>query len=207
MTIVQPNTSIANPIDRGLNGIAVYNPSLWNDEELEAYFIARHDVLDRIVDNLKREQPDMAGQHQLLLGLPGMGKTMLLRRIALAVKQDDDLNQIWLPLSFPEEQYNVIKLKDLWLNCLDALGDVLQSRGCDEEAEALDKVIAQSKHLDSDAVLAILIEAAKKHNKRLLLLLDNIDLIFDRLKNDHWHLREILQAEPNYYSSVQAPVR
>jgi hypothetical protein len=55
-----------------------------------------------IVDNLKREKPSIPGQHQLLLGLWGMGKTTLLRRIALAIKQDEQLNAIWLPLSFPE---------------------------------------------------------------------------------------------------------
>ncbi|MFT4926507.1 MAG: DNA-binding transcriptional regulator GbsR (MarR family) [Phenylobacterium sp.] len=195
MTLPQP-LQAQSPLDRGLNGIAVYNPSLWNDAELDLYFIARHDILAKIVDNLKREQPGIPGQPQLILGLPGMGKTTLLRRIALAVRQDEALNQIWLPLSFPEEQYNIIKLKDLWLNCLVALSELLETSGCDEEMDELDDIIASSKDLDSDEILAILLEAAKKYNKRLLLLIDNIDLILDRLKKDHWHIREILQAQP-----------
>jgi hypothetical protein len=84
-------------------------------------------------------------------------------------------------------------MKYLWLNCLDALGDVLEANGQDDE---IDAVIESSQGLDADGVLATLVEAEKRYNKRLLLLIDNIDLVFDRLKKDHSHLREILQSEP-----------
>ncbi|UAA37754.1 hypothetical protein KIH87_13695 [Paraneptunicella aestuarii] len=187
----------ANPIKNlGLHGVAVYNPALWNDDEIVQYFIARQDLLDSIVDGLLREQPNMPAQHQLLLGLRGMGKTTFLRRLAVAVKRHPELNQIWLPLSFPEEQYNVVNIKDLWLNCLDALGDTLEAEGHEDEADRVDIIIDKSRHLKANDVLQELITLSRHYNKRLLLLIDNIDLIFDRLKEEHWHLREILQSEP-----------
>ncbi|WP_417914729.1 hypothetical protein [Candidatus Electronema sp. JM] len=82
-----------------LHGVAVYNPGLWSREELKAYFVARTELLDRIVADIKRQQAD-APQHRLLLGLRGMGKSTLLRRIGIAVEEDAELGQLWLPLIF-----------------------------------------------------------------------------------------------------------
>ena len=86
---------------------ARYNPRLWNANEVRAYYVARPALLERIVDDLKREDANNHPQHRLIVGLRGMGKSTLLRRIAVAVEDDVQLNASWLPLSFPEEQYNV----------------------------------------------------------------------------------------------------
>ena len=179
--------------DSGLHGVAVYNPGLWSRQELKANFTARQQLLDRILDDLRREQPGHTPQHRLVLGLRGMGKTFLLRRIAVAVEEDQQLAKQWLPLTFPEEQYNVARQADLWLNCLDALGDMLEHGGREAEAAELDERIA-ALPVDDEAALAALLDEAAKQGKRLLLLVDNIDLVLQRLEHDHWSIRDTLQS-------------
>ncbi|MCI5146149.1 MAG: hypothetical protein D3923_11625 [Candidatus Electrothrix sp. AR3] len=179
-----------------LHGVAVYNPGLWSREELKRYFVARTELLERIIADLRRERAESPCQHRLILGLRGMGKSTLLRRIGIAVEEDEELGQQWLPLSFPEEQYNISTPADLWLNCLDALCDILEERGDQDKATGLDEVIEQLPRNDTEAALSLLLAEADKRSCRFLLFIDNIDLVFERLKKEHWSLREILQSEP-----------
>ncbi|MDZ4255675.1 MAG: hypothetical protein U1A72_24165 [Sulfuritalea sp.] len=175
---------------------ALYNPRLWHANEVRAYYVARPALLDRIVDDLKREDANTHPQHRLIVGLRGMGKSTLLRRIAVAVEDNAQLNASWLPLSFPEEQYNVASLGDFWLNCLDALSDLLESRGQIAESLRLDAEVEQLDRKDGEGALGALLRTAGTLQRRLLLLVDNVDLVFDRIKNEDWKLREALQAHP-----------
>ncbi len=179
-----------------LHGVAVYNPALWSREELKSYFVARTEILDHILDDLRRERAGSSPQHRLILGLRGMGKSTLLRRIGIAVEEDETLGRQWFPLTFPEEQYNIASTGDLWVNCLDALGDSLEERGEKDKAAALDTAIENLPPNNAGAALQLLLAEAAQLNQRFLLLIDNIDLVLDRLKADHWTLRETLQSEP-----------
>ncbi|WP_420208611.1 tetratricopeptide repeat protein [Candidatus Electronema sp. JC] len=176
--------------DIRLHGAAVYNPALSSREELKDYFVARTELLDRIVADLRQEQPGGPCRHRLILGLRGMGKSTLLRRIGIAVEEDAELGKCWLPLTFPEEQYNISTAADLWRNCLDAFCDLLEERGRKDEADALDKVVDEVE----DALSLLLVEADKL-GCRLLLLMDNMDLILERLKGEQEQLRAIFQRE------------
>ncbi len=179
----------------GLRGAAIYNPGLWSDEELRQYFVARTDMLQRILNDIAAESTGASRRHRLILGLRGMGKTTLLRRIALGVAENPTLNSEWLPLTFPEEQYNVARLGDLWLNCLDSLSDALEISGQLKAAEELDRNI-EAVQGNAGEAYKLLIDTSKRLQRRLILLVDSIDLIFDRLKDEQWEFREILQSEP-----------
>lgn len=175
---------------------ALYNPALWSREEVRTYYVARPKILARFLDDFRREQPGTRPQHRLILGQRGMGKSTLLRRLAIGVEDDVELAAQWLPLNFPEEQYNVATLADFWLNCLDALGDWLEARGDIAEMQALDAEIERLDRKDGEGALQTLLRLAGKLQRRLLLLVDNIDLILERLKDKDWALREALQEHP-----------
>lgn len=175
---------------------AIYNPRLWQANEVRAYYVARPGLLNRIVDDLKREAPASRPQHRLIVGLRGMGKSTLLRRLAVAIEDDVELDAHWLPLSFPEEQYNVARLSDFWLNCLDALSDLLESRGRVAESRSLDDEVERLDRKDGEGALNALLRCSARLERRLVLLVDNIDLVFERLRDDEWKLREALQAHP-----------
>ncbi|HET8774721.1 MAG TPA: AAA family ATPase, partial [Thermoanaerobaculia bacterium] len=182
--------------ERRLHGIAVYNPDLLSKQELVAQFVARRELFAELVADLRRPK---FTQHQLIVGHRGMGKTTLLRRLRYAVEDDPKLSNRWIALAFPEEQYNVSRLSDLYLNCVDALSDALERTGQQNEADALDE--ARENLSDDDetrraaAALDLLLGTARRLKRRLLLLVDNLDLILDRLKTEQWTLRELLSRE------------
>jgi len=183
-------TEVAMNDDRSLHRPALYNPALWSREEVKTYYIARQPLLTRLLGDLRRERPGTRPQHRLIVGLRGMGKSTLLHRLAVAVEDDPELAKEWLPLTFPEEQNNIGVLADFWRNCLDALSYFLEERRRNTEADTIDKTVANLARRDAEGALQALIQAAKQLDRRLLLLVDNIDLILDRLKDCHWNLRE-----------------
>lgn len=196
--------------DRRLNGVAIYNPDLLSKEELVAQFVARRRDFEQMTTDLARPR---FGQHQLIVGHRGMGKTTLLRRIRYAVEDDPKLAKTWMPLTFPEEQYNVSRLSDFYVNCIDALSDALEQAGRRDEAARLDAAVDElpsgNEEKRAADALAVLLGAADRMKKRLLLLVDNFDLIIERLSKDeqaHWALRELLSREHRLLLIAASPV-
>jgi tetratricopeptide (TPR) repeat protein len=184
-----------------LRGTALYNPHLHGKQELISLFVARRELLALLLEDLRSRSSGGSPQHHLIIGQRGMGKTMLLRRIAYAIEDDPSLGEVWLPLTFPEEQYNIARLSDFWLNCTDALSDLLEIRGRHDEAEELDEKAEALRRVEEERraqeALALLVGTAKRLGRRLVLLVDNVDLVFERIKNQEWGFREILASEPN----------
>jgi hypothetical protein len=185
------------PRPDGLRSLALNNPQLLSRDDLVHDFCARTGELHTLVRSL-RDGIHGTAQHHLVLGQRGMGKTTLLHRLAYAIEDDAELAGVWLPLVFPEEQYNITGLAALWLNVLDALSDTLERTGNIARAEALDELIdhlprADERTLEQTARTAALGVAAEL-GRRLVLLLDNLDLILDRLDlPGQWALRELLE--------------
>jgi DNA-binding transcriptional ArsR family regulator len=186
-------------LNQPLRSVAIYNPArLLSKQELIDQFVVRTSLLHSLLDDLRRVGPGEPAQHYLLVGQRGMGKTTLLRRLRYAVEDDIELDAVWLPLDFPEEQYNVARLSDLYVNWLDALSDALQTRGNAEDAERLDAAVDALPGDEEERAaqaLRMLIDEAERLGHRLLLLIDNIDLVLDRLKDEHWEIRKVLAAE------------
>jgi tetratricopeptide (TPR) repeat protein len=191
---------VIDPLSRRFGAPAIYNPHLLSRDELVEAFSVRLALLDRLLAAVAEARPGQAPQHHLIVGQRGMGKTMLLRGLGYAVDDHSGLSHAWVPLTFPEEQYNVGHLSDFWSNCLEALGAALEERGLDAEARRLDAAAADlaaaSQEQRSREALRLLTGTAAGLGKRLLLLVDNIDLIFSRTRRQAWALREVLSREP-----------
>lgn len=187
-------------LDRPLRSPALYNPHLLSREELLQLFQARQDLLDRLLDDLRSTPDGQPAQHHLIVGQRGMGKTMLLRRLQFAIEDDPQLREHWIPLTFPEEQYNVAHLSDFWLNCIDALSDRLErlpdampAIDLDRQVEALEDLPEAER---ASHALGVLLDAARTCERRFLLLVDNADLILERIDEQQWNLREVLSSQP-----------
>lgn len=180
-----------------LLNFAVYNPAILSDEDFLSGFVARRELIEKLLNRLREVTLGNVAQHRLIIGQRGMGKTSLLRRIALGIRDDSELSKVLLPLSFREEQYNVHNLHVFWSNCLDALGDFFEKDGRLDLAAQVDRDVAlltrKGDDLDGAAALELFKGWCAKEQKRPLLLIDNIDLIFDGLAKQDWTLRRILQ--------------
>ena len=193
--------------DPGLANAVLYNPRQLRRETLKAIFTARRGLLDRFVQDLHAKRPS----HQLIVGPRGMGKTTLLRRIGIAIEDEPKLAKRLLPLTFPEEQYNVGSLGEFYLNCLDALADYLDNRD-PVGARKLDALVQElRKHPEAELVdesEAALIHHAKSMKRQFVLLVDNLSIIIDRLSDkEKWRLREWLSRSEQRPVLIAATVK
>lgn len=176
-----------------LHRMAIFTPGRQTDEEVKASFIARQAVLDLILDDVRATRAKSIPQHHIIIGQRGMGKTTLLRRLHVALREEP-LSQSFIPLGFPEEQYSVDRLSTVFLNCLDALADTLEQENSpeqfineiDEAVERLRKDRASEELVAQDAEQTLLALSAET-GRRPVLLVDNLGLIFQRLKKPELH--------------------
>src|SRR5688572_17490825 len=121
---------------------SLYNQDTLSDDDFVDNFVARHEVLEALTRRLAAVDDEEIGLHQILIGQRGMGKTSLLRRLSIAIKNDDALASRYVPLSFREEQYNVLNLGDFWRNCGEALAEWAEATGHSVLADRLDAAMA-----------------------------------------------------------------
>jgi len=172
-------------------------------EEVIAAFAVRRKQLDRIVSDLAAEKETSRAQHHLIVGQRGMGKTMILARIAAEMRTNADLSARFIPLVFAEEQYAVDRLSKFWLNCLDSLADARELSNDYQAVDEIDRTVASLTAREirtakddqpfADEVYTAFVEAAKVGGQRPVLLVDNLQLVFERLEAAQQHsLRELL---------------
>ncbi|MEO1260607.1 MAG: tetratricopeptide repeat protein [Bacteroidota bacterium] len=176
--------------------IGIYNPGRLTDEEIEKSFITRLGVFKYLFGKIIDEDKNSIPQHYIVIGQRGMGKSTLLHRIAVELRKEPH-KKAFIPLTYPEEQYNVDRLSKFWLNSLDALGDALDKEGNVEELDELDRNVQtwanNAKHISSAEMYQHFEDWCEKIGRRSVLLVDNLNLIFDRLSKDEQHeLRAIL---------------
>ncbi|MEM9921784.1 MAG: tetratricopeptide repeat protein, partial [Bacteroidota bacterium] len=178
-----------------LNRISIYNPHRLDDKELVNGFIVRHKLFDALLSRIGQEKSDSIPQHHLIIGQRGMGKTTLLRRIEVELRNNEAYNKDFIPLSFPEEQYNLDRLSKFWLNCLDALADTLEVQErmdyvqrLDAQIQVLEKIKEETELVDK--AFRLFQKMLEELQQRPVLLIDNLNQIFDALEDrEHWGLR------------------
>lgn len=188
-----------------------YNPDWLSDDTLVANFVARQADFTFLRGELAHAPLTGSAQHYLLVGVRGAGKTTLLKRLAVAIRRDPELSGHLIALSFPEELYQVKNLSDFWWAACDALVDELDRLNRNAEADDLSDRIEQGRRdrgnqgPTSDTGFKILQQSCAQLQRRPVLLVDNLDLVFDRidkagrkLKDPHspayWALREALST-------------
>ena len=172
----------------------LYNPSGTSDDDFLSGFVARKELLDLLLNGLRNVARGGSSEHQLIVGQRGMGKSSLLRAVAVHVKNDDELRSAFAPLQFREEQYNVNALDVFWRNCGEALAQWCEDNSLDALAARLDRAIESAAWRDADTAANGFLDACAETGKRAILLLDNLDLIVGGLKpGEPWALRRVLQ--------------
>lgn len=172
--------------------IMKYNPAFLTDQELIDSFAVRHAELEVIVETI-RENTGNANQHILLIGPRGIGKTMLALRAVAEVRRDEQLNKQWYPIVYGEESYQVCSAGEFWLEAIFYLAEQTKKERWQITYQEL-KEEKDEKRLQERA-LGQLLDFAREEKKRILLVVENLNMIFDEQvkEEDGWALRQVLQ--------------
>ena len=193
--------------DTPRGGGLFYNPALLSKAELIRSFTARHELLERLLGVVRSQNGGSAGlQHLLLIGPRGTGKTTLLLRLRYAVEDDPELSARWMPVSFGEEEYGIGDLADFWLHVLEAPGDGAGWAGAGDVARRLRRDVRDGERLESLA-LAEVEQRVRATGRRLLLFVDNVNLILDQIQDvvQIHRLRAVLMETPWLLMVAAAP--
>ena len=182
--------------------ISLFNPGTQRESDFLKVFIARQDVLRYFLVQLRNTADNQAARHHLIVAPRGYGKTSLLRRLKIALRDEAEFNARFIPLAFREEQHNVISLDLFWRNCLQALLEAREDEQADAaELETLEVLWQQHaprgnlkrEAQDGEPAWTAFAEYCRKLGRRPVLLIDNLDALLAGLGEQQWGLRAVLQ--------------
>ncbi len=161
-----------------------------SEDEFLSRFVVREDIFNDVFEDIKSSNDSNSNQHYILIGQRGQGKTTLLRKLQIEVKSDKELSKFLLPVKFAEEQYQIRSLCRLW----EEVAEYLQTFYEDDFGSILDNM---EEHFEDEnyylECFSYLESAIKAKDKKLLLLIDNIDDLIGKLsEKEQRQLREIL---------------
>lgn len=173
-----------------------YTPDEMNEKDFLARFVVREEIFDDLFHEIKNANFDITNQHYIIIGQRGQGKTTLLRKLQLEVQNNKELSKFLLPIKFTEEQYQIRSLCRLW----EEVADYLQTIYENEFEHILDDMEVHFEENDYDFRCFFYLESVlKSKNKKLLLLIDNIDELLGKLKEkEQKQLREILLTSSSF---------
>ena len=169
-----------------------YMPDNMNEAEFLARFVVRKEIFEDIFADIKNTNFDVPAQHHIIIGQRGQGKTTLLRRLEIAVRDDENLSKFLLTVKFPEEQHNIRFLSRFWEEIAITLEDY--------KIGAYNEMQKHAEDADYDMEnFSYLEKALKAKNKKVLVLMDNIDVFLDTLKEqEQQRFREILLTSSSF---------
>ncbi len=190
-----------------LSPIGLFRRDITDPEQLVATTIARHHLVDDLLEKLKRRVNKKSGQNHLYIGPRGIGKTHLLTLLQYGVETDSTLNSSYTIIRFPEESNRVLSFADLLLSIIDLLAEVDDDPQWRElhqkiETEGDDNVII-------DTILPRLKHWHKQSGKVVLVLMENLDVLFtQQIKNkqDIHRIRGLLMDNSHIVLIGTAPV-
>ncbi len=175
-----------------------FNPGFLTEDALVASFCVRTREFESIVETL-RGCTGNSNQHQIVIGPRGSGKTTLLLRVAAEIGRDVELARNFFPIRFAEESYEVSTAGEFWLECLAQLAEQAPQ---DKDEPDLSRTLKELRSVEDDQLLAdrclgTLLDYSDHQGKRLVLLVENLNMMFRDIVDPDagWRLRHTLQTE------------
>ena len=133
----------------------------------------------------------------MVVGPRGIGKTTLVRRVAAEIRSDPELKELWYPLIFAEEAYEIGSPGEFWLEAVFRLADQNKEPRWIKTYEDLKK--EPNEALLRERSLMQLKDFADEQGKRLLLIVENFNILLGEQMEeyDDWDLRHSLLNEPH----------
>ncbi len=170
----------------------LYNPHEQSKEQLVERFVVRQKVFRQLYDDIKSSEMAQPGQHYLIEGQRGMGKTTLLLRLSHEIEHTPELQPHLLPIVFKEEAYyGIRRLYNLWETIACELA------GKDERFSGLfDQMgTAYDEHAEYERFcFTLLLEALQTHTLTLMLFIDNFgELLRNFDEQEYLRLYDVLK--------------
>jgi tetratricopeptide (TPR) repeat protein/DNA-binding MarR family transcriptional regulator/energy-coupling factor transporter ATP-binding protein EcfA2 len=172
-----------------------YTPAEMSEQELEATFAARGHTVEYLLKSLRDQIHSGTLSSFVITGPRGSGKSTVIQMVALRIRQDPKLQAAWLPVVFPEEQFNIGSLRDLMAATL----QMLVKQGISPAKVWLEKVEAETNE-EQSLQLAVtgLREVTRREGRRLILFIENLNQLLDECLNDQMKgtFRRLLMSDP-----------
>ena len=173
-----------------------YNPGVLGNSELVRSFVVRHKCLHLILEALKENaESASANRHLLVVGPRGIGKTMLVRRVAAEVRTNPEYGRSWFPIVYGEESYQVSTSGEFWL---EALFHLSENAGTPNMERTLHELREETNDTRlRERALAQLLDFADSKSRRLLFVVENLNMLCEQITPEAaWELRHTLTNEP-----------
>lgn len=168
----------------------IYNPQETPEQEFLARYSVRIAQTERLLGDILASGPRDEPRHFVVQGQRGQGKTSLLRKLYLSLRDQPESNGWLVPVLFKEELYGVTSLCRFWEHTAECL---VQRPGF-ERLPAAFEAAWESPHYEKDC-FQILDTALKAADIRLVLLIDNIGNLLAKLdRREQQRLREVLHT-------------
>lgn len=172
-----------------------YTPAEMSPQELEATFAARGHTVEYLLKSLREQIKSGTLSSFVITGPRGSGKSTIIQMVALRTSQDPKLKAAWMPVVFPEEQFNIGSLRDLMAATL----QMLVKLGTSPAQVWLEKVEAEANEEQSlQLALTGLREITRQQGKRLILFIENLNQLLGECFDDQMKgtFRRLLMSDP-----------
>ena len=167
--------------------LSLYQNANSDNASVRKNFVVRVAEFELIMSDLRRKKTKDPLQHELLLGRRGSGKSTLLKRIQIEIEEDPTLNKNYIAINLAEEQAGIYRLSDLWFEALKEIALQTNTVVNLEAFSTFKDNQEYTRYLYAE-IRKILVE----HQKKVVLLLDNLDRIVENFDDDGHLLRETL---------------
>jgi len=170
----------ADATESALTGKALYlshfTPSLMAPETLEAMLVQREPVLARCLDNVMDSLRTGSSHHTLFVGPRGIGKTHLISLLHHRLTKTPEAQDKALIAWMREEEWGVTSFFELVLRILRTLDASYPELEIEARTTPLYELSLKEAEKLAEAILLEVLGT-----KRLLVLLENLDDLFDQL--------------------------
>lgn len=172
--------------------LSSFTPSLMKAEDLEALFVQREELAQRLVDLIRESTVSDAKHHHLLIGPRGIGKTHIVALTYYRIQAMEDLRDKLLVAWMREEEWGVNSFLDLLLRIFRALVEEYQDSELDLKVQALYPLSPKDAEYSGTELLKEYVG-----DRTLLILGENWDDLFSGLGDKgQKRLRSYLQENP-----------